>query len=299
MTILNIANDGLFNVLLVICRILAVDGPIQKDKLIDICSNKQEDSVNKVRQTLTRWTQLGMFVEKDGVISLCPLAKEKNRSSKNPDNIKIFLPSIAREIVFKEENNENFWDREKTRTADFSRALSWILAQDIYTFPLENVQNLQAIESRQVKDTEKRPVQNDVRLNGLRYWAHYLGFTSKFKNHLIDPTQALKEEAGLLFKKNVEYSAKEFLEPLAEKLPVIDGGIYRKRVEEVLDPQNWQKPSIPEMLSTSLSRALWRLELAGIIDLVSRADARANRVLQRQNSQILKSFTHVVYRGEN
>lgn len=297
MTILNHPSDGLPNVLIALSRALSLENSIEKDKLIELCSNNQADSINKIKQTLLRWTQLGLFLEEDEKISFCPQLVEKVTGRNKPDSITLHLPVVLRELIFREENNQNFWDQTASKTADLTRALSWVLAQDIYTVPLDTAENVQKIEATQVKDPAKRPIQNETRFNGLRFWAQLLGFTWRSRTIMIDPTEAIREECQVLFGKNREYPVSDFLNSLATKLPVIDGGSYRKKVEEVLDPQYWRKPDKAETLSPSLSRALWRLDLSGVLVLETRADARTNRVLQRQDGQEFLTFTHVIYRG--
>ena len=298
MSLLNITNDGLPNVLNVLCKAVSLEGQIEKSKLAEICSNREEKSEVRIRQSILRWTQLGLFSDDDGKISFSAIAEAELGSPKKPEVVAKKMPSIARHLVFKSDNNENFWDAEKSKAADLTRALAWTLAQNIYDFPLKNTKEVEATEIRQVADQSKRMLQNDTRINGLRYWASFLGFTWASKETMLDPTQAVREECRTIFKTSKDYAASEFVELLASRIPVLDGGTYRQRVEGTLDPQHWQKPSIEQMLSTSLSRALWRLELAGIIELVSRSDAHSNRVLQRQHGQELQSFTHVVYRGD-
>lgn len=297
MSLLNTTNDGLPNVLNVLCKAVSLEGQIEKSKLAEICSTREEKSEEQIRQSILRWTQLGLFSDDDGKISFSATAEAELGSSKKPEVVSKKMPSIARHLVFRNDNNENFWDAEKSKAADLTRALAWTLAQDIYHFSFRTPQEIEATEIRQVADQSKRMFQNYTRVNGLRFWARFLGFTYASKETMIDPTQAVKDECRRIFKTSKDYTASEFVELLASRIPVLDGGTYRQRVEGILDPQHWQKPSIEQMLSTSLSRALWRLELAGIIELESRADAHSNRVLQRQHGQELQSFTHVVYRG--
>ena len=56
MTILNTASDGFFNVLIVLHRTLAQYGPMDKDRLIRLCSPGPDDDATKIRQTLLRVT---------------------------------------------------------------------------------------------------------------------------------------------------------------------------------------------------------------------------------------------------
>ena len=295
MSILNTASDGFYNVLIALCRALIVEGPLDREKLIDICSGKNDKM--RIRQTLLRWTQLGLFVEDNGQLSFCPRIVELTKGKNRLDKLNSHVPLVIRETIFSDENNEHFWDSERSNAADITRALSWVLSQDIYNFSLDDLKKAQEVEAKQLTEPDKRMIQNDVRLNGLRFWARYLGFTWQSKEILIDPTGAITQEMPVIFSKKKRYLITEFLDSLAARVPVLDGGKYRKQVEAVLDPQHWQLPPTKGMLSTSLSRALWRMELAGIIDLEQRADAPATCFLQRQGGETLKTITHVLYRG--
>lgn len=297
MTLLNTTNDGLPNVLTVVCKAVALEGPIETKKLAEICSTREDNSEDQIRKTLLRWTQLGLFSDSDEKVSFSVTAGEKLGRRATPEIVVMKLPSIVRALIFKKENNENFWDSKKSRASDLNRALAWILAQDIYSFPLNQAQESETVEANQINDPKKRILQNYTRFNGLRMWARFLGFTWESKETIVDPTQAIKDECIGLFEKGRDYQAGDFIRSLAARIPVLDGGTYRQNVEEILDPKHWQKPSLEQMLSTSLSRALWRLELAGIIEFDSRADTHSNLVVQRQHGQELNSFTHVVYRG--
>lgn len=285
MTILNIASDGLYNILIVLHKVVSIHGPIHKDKLVELCKPSNEGDITKLKQTLFRWTQLGLF--KDSGSGELSLKKE----DKDPEQ----LTKTCRRILFSASNNENFWDSEGTKAADFTRALSFILSQDIYASKFENHPDVQNLEEQLITDSAKRILQNNARWNGLLHWATYLGFLFEDKRRWPDPTVAMAEELPELFGKDVELSCNEFLIRLRERLPVLDGGDYRVSVENRLDTSKWQHSYNQKQLSTSLSRAIWRLSRpGGPIKLEARADSISSVILQGANGREWTNFSHVV-----
>lgn len=288
MTILNIASDGFFNVLIVLHRTLVHYGPMNRDRLIALCVPGQDGDVRRLRETLLRWTQLGLFQEsKDGKVTLEKHHKNTAR-----------LPRICRRLLLSKENNERFWDNDKTRSADFTRALTFILCQDIYKHDFGVANDIQELERHQVREENRRILQNDVRWNGLRFWGDYLGFFWVDERRWPDPTGAVRDELANVFGDQRELAAADFLARLAEQLPVLDGGHYRAEVEVILDPSEWHRSVRPDQLSTSLSRAVWRLSRPGApLRLETRADAGDVRTLQRAGSRDWETFSHVMFSG--
>ena len=284
MTILNTASDGFFNVLIVLHRTVAQHSSIDRNRLLRLCSGNDNDS-KRLRETLNRWTQLGLFHASDnGTLKL-------DKADKNPDR----LPSICRRLLFSEINNQNFWDNENNRAADFTRATAFILSQDIYASKFDTHAVVQALEQRQVRDETRRILQNDVRWNGLRFWGDYLGFFWVDHRRWPDPTTAIREELGEVFDKEKELTALDFIAQLSERIPVLDGGRYRLEIENILDTTEWQRPTRPDFLSTSLSRALWRLaQPGGPLRLESRADTSKGCTLQRAGGREWRTFTHAL-----
>lgn len=293
MTLLNIASDGYYNVLVAVYRALIAEGPTNKTSLIEMCSDQSDKSKARLSNTINRWTQLGLFQEDGEVVSTAPELDEYLGARKKLDQATKLLPFVVRRIVFKKENNERFWDVEKSRAADLTRAFSWLLTQNIYELDVGTHAEVASLEAQQLKDQNLKFLNNDVRFNGARTWASFLGFTWQSKAIMVDPTRAILEDLQLVFRSDKELTAETFVDRLAIILPVLDGGKYRVMLEEVLDPAIWQKPSRPEILSTSLSRSLWRLESLGRIRLASRSDTIDHRVLLRSGGRTWKPFTHV------
>ncbi|MGN7610941.1 protein DpdG [Magnetococcales bacterium HHB-1] len=283
MTILNTASDGFFNVLIVLHRTLARHGPMKRDRLIALCALGADGDTQRLNETLVRWTQLGLFKVSKEVIYALDDADKKTEH----------LPAICRRLLFSDENNQNFWDNKGTLAADFTRALAFILAQDIYKEAFDSHSKVQALELRQIKDTERRVLQNDVRWNGLRFWGDFLGFFWNDQRRWPDPTMSIRDELPGIFSDRSELPAEDFIVQLSECIPVLDGGRYRQQVEEVLDAAEWQSLTRETLLSTSLSRALWRLSRpGGPLQLEQRADAGSGLTLQRSQGREWLTFTH-------
>ncbi|TAK84804.1 MAG: hypothetical protein EPO20_13255 [Betaproteobacteria bacterium] len=288
MTIVNYANDGLYPELIVLARTVAEIGPIDPEELVKMCA---VDTPTRIRGALSRWSQLGLFEsQKDGVVLSKRFAGKKRENS---DMLADRLPGICRELVLAPEHCLPLWGAEEAGiTADFVRGIAWLLAQDIYQFPTTWSDGAEAVEQRQITG-RKTIIQNDVRWNGLRFWARYLGFaTGDNVTFLIDPTGAIEAELAILFDDRSVISALDFVEKLGQRLPVLDFGAYRKEIEAALNQDSWKQPA-PHHLSMSLSFALRRLELAGRISLEQQADAEHALSLTGRSYRTWKRFTHV------
>lgn len=285
MTILNIASDGLHNVLIVLHRTVSTYGPMSKEKLFSLCRPESEGDFEKIRQTLLRWTQFGLFHEsEDGDISLL----KEDRDIRQ-------LTATCRRITFSPENNENFWDKENSKCADFTRALSFFLAQNIYQSNFRSHSQVEGLEEQYIPDRQHRILQNDTRWNGFLHWASFLGFLWEDGRRWPDPTVAIREELPNVISSRTEIEAEAFIKRLAESLPVLDGGKYRLELESKLDSSKWQAPAKATQLSTSLSRALWRLSRpGGPIRLVDKSDPKNAFTLQGSAQRDWVRFSHVV-----
>ena len=133
MSILNRPSDGLFNVLIVLARCLVSQGSLSRQKLLDLCIPKSLDpKQDMATKTLNRWIELGLFdADKDDVVSIAEPFKKV--LSKKKYSLQELVMAISSR-VFSDSNNENFWASEENRSADYSRAQSWMLMQDVYSF---------------------------------------------------------------------------------------------------------------------------------------------------------------------
>jgi hypothetical protein len=289
MTVLNMPSDGSFNVLMVLFRALKEVGPMGDEELRGYCGGTLADKPERLRHTLNRWTALGLFrIKGDGTVDLgegLEFGRQKEATTAE-------LAGLVRKVIFYESNNDNFWDSEKCACADLTRGLAWLLAQDIYTAEVGKTLAIQALESEQLTDLHRRLVINSSRLEALRVWGLSLGFLWNEDAPIIDPTEAIGEELERIFSGSSELSATQLQNRIAAIFPVMDGGRYRVAVEKGLNSATWTGSPDEGYLSTSLSRALWRLNDEGRIALEHRADAGDVRVLQGANGRQWMTFSH-------
>lgn len=303
MSILNLANDGLHSQVIVLAAFAAKYGPIKRDELISVCAVPAEDGtggdVGRLRATLARWLEVGLFTEDEDAISLSVETKRGFTLDELTDR----LPAVSRRLVLQEQHCLPLWGEGDNPTekgvalaSDFARGLAWALAQDIYNLG-ESATQVEALERAQV--TQPRTIfQNTTRWPGLRVWARYLGFgTGHSGDFLFDPTEAVRGELDDIFHDHESMFAEEFLDELSARLPVLDGGVYRKEVEANLRQDTWRKPDQGH-LSMSLSMALRRLELNGTIVLDRKADAGHVVSLTGRNYRTWAAFTHVRMLGD-
>ena len=284
-------SDGLFNVLIVLIRALIRLGPKPRGELLKACGADLEAVDPKhLSQSLTRWTELGLFVVEEGVVALHE--SHGSQLGRNADIAEVRLPKLAREIALAPENNARFWESEENRSADLSRGLSWILAQDVYALDTSSHQKVATLESTQVADGTKRILQNDTRWNGLRTWMLYLGFARGGAQVTIDPTDAVRDMLPAVFDLDESLPAPIFVERVAAALPVLDGGAYRLKIEDVLKDSNWTRPADGH-LSTAFSRAIQRLDREGLIAAEKKSDSEDGILLIGVDQRPWRSMTHI------
>jgi hypothetical protein len=275
MTLLNNANDGLHPELIVLFRTVAYFKNIAYEDLLSLCLPKimgeNDDTVKtRLRGSLNNWIKLGLFERSGDNVQLNARFEKVKKS-----DIELYtyeLPQIALEFVCLPKNATPIWDDSNNQglTADFIRAASWLLSQDIYTFPTTwaEVGSLSAKQSLKPAPI----IQNDFRWGSLRFWMRYFGLaTGESSSFKIDPTTAIKFQLKQIFGNNKELPAKDFLVSLSEKLPILDFGEYRNQVEKNLNDNVWRRLNNNE-LSQSLSFALRRLDLNGNIQLRGKSD---------------------------
>ncbi|MFL4469009.1 protein DpdG [Tateyamaria armeniaca] len=291
MSILNQASDGLFNVLIVLVRALVRFGPRERDELILVCGGAADPvDTSQLTRTLNRWTELGLFVEDKGAITIAE--PYLSALGKKADDAEARLPKVARTVAFLPANNVRFWESEEARSADLSRGVAWMLAQDVYSLDV-NADRLTELEGAQLIDSSaKKIAQNNTRWNGLKTWMLYLGFARDSMQWVIDPTEALRDTLPDIFGPSRELTGPAFVERAASVLPVLDGGTYRTQVEAVLKERAWPQPK-DGSLSSSLSRAIQRLDREGAIKLANRSDTEGVVTLTGTNMRTWRDVSHV------
>ena len=276
MSLLNLTNDGLPNILVVLYATVAkTRAPMSRDDLIEaVAPAGVVPDPRLARSTLNRWTELGLFRVSDG-------GEQVTLSEAPPHDLKSDADFVratritARRVALSQENNVDLWAREGARAADLTRSLAWLLAQDVYRLQFREVNDL---ELTQVADSELRLMQNATRINGLQYWGHFLGFIRQPGGGDVDPTLAIREVLSECIAPGEELPATEFIERLSTALPILDGGVYSvavlSRLERAALP-----PLQPGQLSRALSRAMFGFLFDQTLQFEDRSDVGSAIIL--------------------
>jgi hypothetical protein len=298
MSILNRPSDGLVSVLVAIVRTSIAVGTTSREKLLDIASptslDDGQNNQDMAKKTLNRWQELGLFAPTEkGELRL---ADEYRSQLKKEDITPSSIAHVARQIVFSSDNNQNFWSDTENKSADFTRAAAWMLAQDVHSFMPSSHAVVEKLCNGQAAP-DVILLQNDTRWAGYVSWATFLGLgrseTGKASGGFItDVTPVVRFHLQDVLPNSKEIAIEDFIGALASAIPVLDRGSYRTEVESKLKPDKWIKPKDGE-LSTSLSRALLRLRESGDIHFESRSDASGQAKLIGRKGRIVESVTHV------
>lgn len=273
MSLLNITNDGLPNVLVVLhAAVLRSTKPIPKDELLESVAPAHfvSDAGAMARFTLNSWLTIGLFQEVNGAITSERYPHPIRNAS--PIDVLAFTRRSACRAALSESANADLWG---TRGAgDLTRALSWSMTQDVYR---TGFSQFEALEAEQISDPDRQLFRNLTRKTGLQYWARFLGF-SREPYADIDPTVALRDALPEIMNPEEKLTADAFLDRVAAALPVLDRGRWQL---EVLASMDRQQPYVRQQgqLSPALSRALLNLRATNELQLQRTSDSGTSMVL--------------------
>lgn len=299
MSLLNRPSHGFHSNLVAIYKLLLLEKKLSRDKIKALCSPPTAIDSNYLGDTiksLNKWTQLGLFVEVGGEVSINPSVPIKDLTIER-------LPTVARGFALKEENNENFFEKEESGSADFTRLQAWSLMQDVWEFDQTSADAVEPVLKKQSKD-DSIFRQNSTRWDGFKAWSQFLGFawTPPFPKAKIepDPTEAIRDVLPAVFSGETILDAPALVEGLSKHLPVLDGGRYRKMVEERLGESegqySWRR--LPHgQLSSSLSRSLIRLRENGMLHFEDRDDSKHRLTLTGRGRSVIATVTHISLKG--
>lgn len=298
MSLLNRPSDGIYSVLIVIYKLILEEGSMPKERIIGLCAPPPPYDGSMVAATLNTWIDLGLFDELPG--GNIALTKTFSKADHTLSN----LPRLVRRRVLHDDNNPDLWSNEKTKAGDFTRAICWLLAQDVYEVQLSGWPSAEDLLKKQLPTSlqpgvDRGLIQNDTRWSGLKAWAVWLGF-GWFGKHpkgslIIDPTPAVQDAVPGIFGRKRSILASELVVGLTEAVPVLDDGSFRKKVEAKLadhtGPDAWRPPPDGQ-ISTSLSRALLRLMNAGVLKADLQSDAKDRISLTGRGQRITEQVSH-------
>lgn len=278
MSLLNITNDGLPNILVALhATVLRAAKPIPETELLEVVAPSAlvDDEGKQARNTLNRWVELGLFVREEGLVFVKDRLPSRNLSMLE---VLPFTRRMACRQALAEENNPDIWASQGARAADLTRSLAWMLAQDIYRASFDQ---FEMQESQQILDPERLLMRNSGRRSGLQFWAPFLGF-SRHPFAAIDPTVAVRDALNEVLIPGSGMPAEKFVERLSAVLPVLDGGRWQREVLEYVDLAALPLRQ-PGQISTALSRALLNLWNSGELLPQQKADLGSSITLTGAN----------------
>lgn len=221
--------------------------------------------------------------ERGGAITVSDVVAQRTRE---PPLSRSSFRRLLRDLVLDVQRDGDPWSAEQeartTGARDLTRALSWFLAQDALRPAMNwagqddhSVQKLQSEQLRHLPE-EDRPVINDTRWGAFSRWAVALGFaepapTSTGGIGLVPlPLGAVREVVG-----GMEYRVwriGEFLEAIADALPVLDGGLVRTGLRRIM-PEEADPGVRAHAVDTSIAQVVLLLEDEGVVTLSYGSDA--------------------------
>ena len=290
MSIMNRPSDGLLSTLLALWRGLCAYGPRSEEELLrlvvpaTVVSGRQDLAA----KTLSRWKQLGIFVERDGDIHLSEAI-----AAIDPDKLDACRAAVLRLVLLPSNNPEFDGDGdsslEKSKASDCTRAMAWALAQDPYSFPSKYKDGAETLQDDQ--GVSPRPFVNDTRWAGFLEWATFLGAGFRTRVGFVPvPWFAVQTTLATVFGEARVLAQMEFFERLAESLPIVDGGSFRLQIASQT-ARPWRAESGAD-ISPSLSAAVLTLEASGVLRLQERSDA-PQRMLLGAGGRLLHRVSHI------
>ncbi len=297
MSIINNAHGGSqYAVLAAFYQVLkgSPRNTLPREKLMALCApttlqtGDSQNARGKAPQELRAWLELGILTE--------ATVGETDEISLNTNYFSsedIPLRQAVRRCLQAAENNRDLSLRDE-RAVDLTLLAALLLALDVYQNAEISSGSLEVLVSKFMADF--RINSNEVAVvPGYLSWLGYAQQITR-SSYAIDPTDAIREELPFLMHPGEQLSIDEALQRLNRVLPVLDGGSYRQQVEERISLHGWQ-PLSANRFSTSLSRALLRLQLSGIINMKAESDASGAMQLIGRNGSVLRTVTHLTFTG--
>jgi hypothetical protein len=268
--------------------------PIQLSDLIETCRPENlpnsKEAKKRFKENLTFWLKEGLWREgEDGVAILDIHASEDNLSNR------------VLNICVHRYKNKNIL--EGNRVEPFLRAISVLLAQDPLTFQGQIRGAQQHLNSpsdfaERINGwmPKKLSINSSNEGNTLKDWGIFLGFLEPYtQGVIVDPTLAIEPYLGTIFSNKPSLPIRDFIDALGEYLPMLDGGIFRNKVEPLMVEKGWNPP-LENRVSASLSHALLRLQGGLRITLDKPSDDSRSMILKNTDGKD-RSVGLVRYRG--
>ena len=184
---------------------------------------------------------------------------------------------IVRDTAMRAELASDLWEKDdagsliNTGARDLVRALAWFLSLDVNEGPFEFEKTDPALTELQQRHTGERPIFNVERWRPFVRWARYLGFVQEMSLYsgagtslfvlIPDPTRAVAAVLPKCVHPHEWTPIADVMSLLAERLPVVDGGVFRRSIHEK------GAPASTSDCSSSLTLTFQRLTALELVEL--------------------------------
>lgn len=270
------------------------DGKFSIDEITALCCPKnllnRKDHAKRFPENLRFWMKSEHQLwyessEKKLTLSLL---------TKNSDPLPSDIANVTNKALFTK-IVENIFDQETHDTKGFFRFLTCIIASDRFVFPVDKKIDVSMLDNFFSELLPQYVPPNNSEKSTLIEYAHFLGFIEKQENgYLLDPTRAIVGELSDIYHETNLLSINQFITQLGQKLPILDGGVYREEVEMAMSDNGWKKYT-DNYVSKSLSHALFRLRrMKKIVFLTASDDTEALSLrLPDNKTQIVSSIQYL------
>lgn len=277
MSIINNANPGSSLVLIpLIDRILQnASIPLAQEMIVERYRPNNlpanDNSWGKIRENLAFWCRLGLWPMKDDKI--LPLENE-------PRPLYQRLLQCAIDAC-RDKGIENGNDCEP-----LWRVLACLMALQQHSFGGQDPLAPNIITAK-IKRWLPNETVNTNTEKLVREYGRFLGFLEPGPNQVYytDPTRAIQCFLPQIFGNEKRLSISAFMANMAEVMPMMDGGTFRVKVQEMMAEQGWSSPE-GHNISTSTSLALKRLEISQRIMFEGGSDDEDSLSLQLPGNNI-------------
>lgn len=189
------------------------------------------------------------------------------------------MRNIVRACAMRNELEVDLWEKDAEGSLvlagarDLVRALAWFLGLNVLDGPFDFEKTDPALDELQEQHLGPgvRPILNVERWRAFVRWARYLGFSSDVSFYsgsgsslsalMPDPTRALISVLPTCTAPDEWIPLRTLTVTLAERLPVLDGGTYRRAMID------HGMPETPGDCSPALTLSLLRLQGLGMVEL--------------------------------